>query len=753
MTPISARRRSAGPGLLALLVVFFAGACSGDRPPVEPPHVTEVRLTTSSVVVELMDSARVSATVHLSDGTLAQRPIQWSCTRPELVQDCGPLIAPRDTGAFLLVARVGSVADTVAVRIYEEGMREVTITEPSAATNWFVQGGAVLIKVEITDSLGLRRFDRRLRWSSTDSSVAVVRDTAWWNWNLESWWPGGAVELRSSGAVRLSVTVGGKTASVDMNVRPRMAACDPARALALDLQVGELRRYRGNDAALPSCLQYRAARDAGRMYLLLAERLPVISGSQSTGRRGIFLAGAPAADSMIVQLYTPLTPAAQLAAARAQAVHEPPAAAEPGSAAWRIGTTHAVELPGTGHSGVTAVRPARSGAMLPHAAVVERSALATGDTLIIEGLGVIGRPPTDSISDRAVVRYVGENLVFAEHIELFGNRLRRPDGRPAGPIPTTEYARIDAAYGPGMAQLDRLFGQPTRDTIPLLPPGRDLVVNTVLPAGVWGTWRRNMAIIDYWYGTDGVTPGTLQDPLLLTNQLIVHEMAHMRHFQHQPAQPTLQWSMEGVARFAEHLAFAAHMLKSEAPSRSGNVRAGLLGYPTAPSLQSHIELPTAAALGQNFFIGYSASAHLFDYLADHAEAAGGNGLAAVRDVLLASHAPATADAAVARALGQPLTLDELITRARIALVLDDHPAAASLPSWTQYLQYDVRSSRPWSPNWPTLVPGAAYAIVRLMAEGVAWGAFIDGEHAVADEDFLLDVTRGSEAVISIVRIR
>jgi hypothetical protein len=753
--PVTPGRPRASKLLLALLMTAtVAGAgCGRDRGVTAAPHVSAVTLSTKNVLVELLDSARVSATVHLSDGSVAQRAVEWSCTRQDLVQRCGPDIVPRDTGSYQLIARVGSVADTAAVRIYEEGMLEVVITDPSSSSaNWILQGGGVLIKLQITDSLGVRRQDRRLRWESSDTTVAVVRDTTWWNWNQGAWWLGGTVHSRAPGTAVLKVTVGRQQASMEVVVRPRATACDASTALSLDMAVGELRRYRGTDPDLPGCLQYRHSRDAGRRYLVMAERLPVASGAQSTGRRGVFLAGDAAADSMIVQVYTPLTSAAQLLAARTHAQAAAVTSSAGGGAEWHIRGVHAAELPGTNTAGVQEVRPAEPAGPRLQAARVGASPVAVGDTLIINGLGGLGRPAGDSISDRAVVRYIGNNLVFAEHVDLFGQRLRRADGGVSGPIPMAEYSRIDAAYGPGQAQLDRLFGPPAMDSVVVLPEGRELVLNTILPAGVWGTWRRNMAIIDYWYSSNGTNPGTLQDPLLLTNQLIVHEMAHVRHLQHQPMQPTLLWSLEGVARFAEHLAFAAHVLGSDAPSRSGNVTAGAVGYPTAPLLQTHIEMPTAAALSSNFFGGYSGSAYIFDYLADHVEAAGGDGLAAVREVLLGSHARAPADAAVARTLGEPLTLDELITRARLALVLDDFPTTATLPRWTQYLQFNLRASRPWTPGWPAAVPGAALAVARPIAEGTVWGLFIDGDRGFADQDFLLDITRGAQAVLSIVRI-
>jgi hypothetical protein len=750
--PVTPRRHASSTLLGVILIATVALAGCRDRDVAAAPHVTGVTLSTRDVLVELMDSVRVSATVRLSDGSVGQRAVEWICTRQDLVQTCGPGIVPRDTGSYQLIARVGNVADTAAVRIYEEGMLEVVITEPSSAP-WILQGSGVLIKLQITDSLGVRRQDRRLRWESSDSSVAVVRDTTWWNWNQGSWWLGGMVQSRAPGTALLKITVGRQQTSTEVVVRPRATACDAAKALSLDLAVGELRRYRGTDPDLPGCLQYRHSRDTGRRYLIMAERLPVTSGAQSTGRRGIFLAGEPAADSMVVQVYTPLTSAAQLLASRTQVEAAAVSSSAGGGAEWHTGGIHAAELPGTGAAGVREVRQAQTPGPRLQAARAGASPVAVGDTLVVEGLGSLGRAAGDSISDKAVIRYIGDNLVFAEHVDLFGPYLRRANGGLSGPIPMAEYPRIDAAYGPGQAQLDRLFGPPAGDSVLVLPEGRELVLNTILPVGVWGTWRRNMAVIDYWYSSNGTDPVALQDPLLLANQLIVHEMAHVRHLQHQPEPPTLLWSLEGIARFAEHLAFAAHVLGSQAPSRSGNFTVGAVGYPTAPLLQTHIEMPTAAALSNNFLSGYSGAAYIFDYLADHVEAAGGDGLKAVREVLLGSHARASADGAVARALGQSVTLDELITRARVALVLDDFPTTASLPSWTQYLQFNLRASRPGTLNWPAAVPGAALAVARPIAEGTVWGLFIDGDRAFADQDFLLDVTRGAQAVLSIVRIQ
>jgi hypothetical protein len=759
-------RRPSGARVRVFMLAALAGAaaaCGGDAkgPVVPPAHVEAVIIDRSSVLVELMDSARVTASVRMSDGTLSTRHVLWACTRSDLVESCGPRIVPRDTGSYRLIATLDGVADTVDVRIYEQGMRDVVILDPpTGQPYWILQGVPVLLQLRITDSLNVNRMDRPLRWSSSDTSVAVVRDTVWWNWNASQWWPAGRLLTRAPGVTRLTLTVGGQQAAIDVVVRPRATACAANEALSLDLAVGELHRWRGSDPSLPACVQYRHDRDAGRRYLMLAERLPVASSSQAAGRRGVFLSGAPpAADSLVLQVYTPLTTPAQLLAARVAFAAQAPSLNAATTAEWHVRGHVLRESPPQRQRAAREVRRgAQAATPSQHALVLGGSTpLAVDDTVVIPRLASVPHGATYSgeapPSDRAVVRHVGANLVFAEHLEMFDSRLRRANGQPGQPIPATEYARIDAAYGPGQSQLDQLFGPSPTDSTLGLPSGRELVVNTILPTGVWGTAAGDMAIVDYWSGSTGGSAGTLQDPVVVANQLIVHEMAHVRHFLHRPAEPLLLWSLEGIARFAEHLAFAAHVLGGEQPSRSGNALVGNLGYPTQPDHRSHIEMPTPAGLGTNFLGGYSGAGYVFDYLADHVAAAGGDGLLAVRDVLLNLHDRAAADAAVLRGLGQPMSLDELITRARLALVLDNVPTTAALPGWTQYLQFDVRSSRPWVPSWPNAIPGAPLAVVRQIGEGLVYGVWIDGERATADQDLIIDITRGEQSVFSIVRIQ
>jgi hypothetical protein len=756
---MSSRVLSTVHRLCAVSVLLAAAGCGDSQGP-PTTRIEAVELDTRAVVVELMGSAEVSARVRTNTGAQLRPTFEWSCTRPELVASCGPRIEPRDTGSFMLIARAGGFADTAHVRIYEEGMRAVTVMEPFPSLGApLVQGGTLLIKLQITDSAGVERLDRRVRWQVSDSTIATVRDTVWWQGG--TWRPGGMVRTGGAGAVTVTATVGGASAVVSAVVRPRGTSCDGRRALPLDLDIGELHRFRGSDPALPSCLQFRRDRDDGRRYLVMVERLPRWSGSLAAGRRGLHFAdgAAAAADSVIVQLYTAqLAGTAMLSATLGAALAAGPAPAH-AHREWQVSGLTLGELPPDPTPALRAVRrggPAGEAQVqaqpLPRAGAT--AGVGAGDTLVIPLLATLARDAirTGPPSELAVVRFVGEHLVFAEHVELFGTDMRRHDGQLSAPIPEAEYARIDAAYRTGSGQLHRLFGPPATAELLLLPPGRELVVNAILPRGTWGTAAGDMAFVDYWSGTDGRNPGVLQDPLLVANQIITHELAHVRHFQHQPTGPLLPWSVEGAARFAEHLAFAATVLGNDAPSRTGNAVAGLAGYPTSPSTQFNSELPSALGLDTNFFGGYSAAAYIFDYLADHVEAAGGDGLRAVRDVLLGAWSAEAASTALARHFG-PVTLDEVITRARIALVLDDHPGLPGLPRWTQYLQFDLPASRMWHLSWPRAVPGVPFMTARQVGEGLVWGAFIDGDRAVGDQDFLLDMTPAEQSVLSVVRIR
>jgi hypothetical protein len=163
---------------------------------------------------------------------------------------------------------------------------------------------------------------------------------------------------------------------------------------------------------------------------------------------------------------------------------------------------------------------------------------------------------------------------------------------------------------------------------------------------------------------------------------------------------------------------------------------------------------------RTFFDGYEGSSYIFDYLADQTAYGGGDWIAAVNDFVVHAGAHTDINAAVGRAQAG-LDFDQLMTRARIALYLDDYDAPA-LPPWTQYHMYDLRRSRPagGQPDadprnaWPRYTPGSGTLDEHVaIASGMAWGFVIDGRSAAASA--LIDIQPGRvpNGVIAVTRIR
>jgi hypothetical protein len=107
-----------------------------------------------------------------------------------------------------------------------------------------------------------------------------------------------------------------------------------------------------------------------------------------------------------------------------------------------------------------------------------------------------------------------------------------------------------------------------------------------------------------------------------------------------------------------------------------------------------------------------------------------------------------------------LTFRSLLTRARIALYTDD--IGTALPPWTQYLQFQLRASRPpgsigilADPRtmWPRVVPGVSFSDTRLIVAGAAFGYLIDGVGATGSARMTLTFPATAETGISVTRIR
>jgi hypothetical protein len=171
------------------------------------------------------------------------------------------------------------------------------------------------------------------------------------------------------------------------------------------------------------------------------------------------------------------------------------------------------------------------------------------------------------------------------------------------------------------------------------------------------------------------------------------------------------------------------------------------------------DVPTYLEAGSSVFDGYQSSSYVFDYFADQVALKGGDYFAAVRDLVVNGGADADIDAAVSRWL-PGMTFGELLTRARVALYTDDS-GVAGLPPWTQYQQYQLRTSRPPGSRqaadprnlWPKVAAGTVFAENRSLLPGSAYGYVIDGSDSPVNTRIVLNATAASNGVVSITRIR
>ena len=387
-----------------------------------------------------------------------------------------------------------------------------------------------------------------------------------------------------------------------------------------------------------------------------------------------------------------------------------------------------------------------------------------GDTVVVymEGIPRLG---IASGNQRAVIRFISNDLMIAEDVRL-QTTLRRQNGMFNTPLSQQTMTAIAAEYAAyAKVQGDALFAGRHNATVESTPPPRVLAIHSLLYAdNVWGyTYSySNYFVWDYWVLTDGSTPGASQMAQVVTDNLFMHEIAHMRHWGLAERAGNLggrgnQWLVEGFARFSERLPIAARLLGTQTPSRTNN-----LVLPMNPAFNGGYyrnDVPTFLTAGSTAFTGYDNSSFVFDYLADQTTLAGRDPLAALRDLVVSAGTVSDADAAVGRWL-PGLTLGDLFTRARVALYADDNGVAHAAPA-TQYLQFRLRASRPaGSANpidpinlWPKIQPGTTYTQTRVIANGSAWGYLIDGSTTMSSAAIRINATSAVNGVISITRVR
>jgi len=540
-----------------------------------------------------------------------------------------------------------------------------------------------------------------------------------------------------------------------------------AGAVTLDFQLGQLWRIRADAPDAPTCLAFELSRAAGQQYLLLFENMP-LNGSYGEGMFDA-LPRSPADFSFAVS-GTPSTagPAAPTPAFR-QLVFPPAEQEVPYG--WDFGDGIIREgrvgpLP-TGQAEPRLVRRGVAVSLLSAEADPQ-----VGDTVSVylEGISRLSIPAGQQ---QAVIRYLSDQLIFAEDVRL-DSALLRDGSTPEAPVHNSPMTQADleaiaqeyAAYA--RVQGNLLFENRFNNSVESRSPSnRVLAVHTLMYANnIWGyTYSSSYYFaFDYWVGsTDGTTRLLAQHPQRIADDLFMHEIAHLRHYgmlerAGRTAQRGNQWLVEGFARFSERLPIANRLLGPVQPARTNNVL--LPRNPAFGNAYYYDDVPTYLQAGASMFGGYGASSYVFDYLADLVALRGGDPLSALRDFVVNAGSQANLDAAVARWLPDAASFGELFTRARLALYTDDY-SGGQLPAWTQYQQFQLRASRPPGSQsasdprnaWLKVVPDQPFSsLVSSLTAGSARGLLLDGTAATGSARISIAAPRTANGVISIARI-
>jgi hypothetical protein len=533
-------------------------------------------------------------------------------------------------------------------------------------------------------------------------------------------------------------------------------ACAPLRPLSLAL--GETARATIGDAANLGCLEFDLARNAGQQFLVLLENMP-----RTGSYRGAIFPGM-ASDS---QFAWSLSSAPRGTAAAGMAATLPVASALPANAparathAWDFGAGPIYEIEPVAPPSMRGPQLRTDRGLVDMSSAAE--APAVGDTIEawMEGIDRLGIPAG---YQKAVIRLVTDLLVIAEDVRL-ATTLRRSGGGFNTPLHADTMAAIAQQYAQyARVQGDLLFGG-IQNAATAGRNGRIVAIHSLMPNdSTWGYTYSSFDyfVWDYWVGTNGSTAGLNQRVQRNADNLFMHEIAHMRHvgvLQQANVAISLRgnrWLVEGFARFSERLPIAMRLLGSAQPSRTAN--AVLPFNPDFGNAYFRDDVPTFLNASTSMFGGYQHSSFVFDYFADQVALGGGDWRAALREFLVAAGSRNALDAVVNRWVGG--TFEELFTRARIALYLDDN-GTPGLPAWTQYHQFQLRASRPAGSQessdprnaWPALLPGTVQQASGALQPGAAWGFLIDGTRATSNAVYSVTGAAAPNAVISVTRVR
>ncbi len=748
------------PGALLLVLLVLLASCRDSSEPVVPGTLQVVagdgQLAAAGTpvgvapAVQLLDTRGKpmrGVTVQFSaSGTGTVTPATVT-TNAQGIAAITSWTLPRQVGSHQLTATTKGVLPAVFTATAQPGppVRIVIITQPWTAQAAGQPLGSQPV-VEIRD-----QFDNRVTSATNEVTASTLSGAQ----TLSGQVTVAAVDGRAT-FTDLTVNGAGTTqlrfASGSLASATSAAFLVPATALcandatALDFALGESRRRLMNASDAPACFDFLQSIGSGQEYLLLVENVS-LSGSSDTG----LFPGVASGLHFVVTAHSG-APDGAAPSAQQRVTAAPPKAVH----AWDFGAGPIYEIePPEPPGGVPPVLMQRGNVHMQANTVTA----AVGDTILVRMEG-IPRLGITTGNYQAVIRFANADIIIAEDLRL--GTLTRSGGAANQPIPASELAAIAADYAQYAKVQGDLFFLNRHNAATEASGGTPIAIHSLMSSdNVWGyTYSSgNYFVWDYWVGTNGSTPGPNQRAERVANNLFMHEIAHMRHWgmNERAGRAGLRgnrWLVEGFARATERWPITMRLTGVTDFSRTGNIQLPLFNPTNISSLE---DVPAYTAASQQLYAGYGSSSYVFDYFADQVAVAGGDWRTALGDFLVNAGVEADLNAAIARHLPD-VDVGTLFTRARAALFLDDY--LAGLPAWTQYHQFNLRTSRMTAnpaldPRnaWPRIRPGAAFTYSQELLPGAAFGFVVDGTTSTDDARVVLQFPSVQHGVLSVTRIR
>ena len=217
--PGLARRPVTWGGVLTLFALF--AGCSSDKTTSStggggggtlgnPSAVASVTITPKNVALAPNGTQAFHAVALTGAGDTAQNTLTWQLVGTGTLVDTSTtggthtshIQAGADTGQSLVIAAVGTLADTAFINVTSQPVGSIVVAPADASV---AAGATVQLQATVKDANGATLTGRKISWSSSDGSIATVSGS-------------GLVSGVAAGSATVTATCEGHTATANITV-------------------------------------------------------------------------------------------------------------------------------------------------------------------------------------------------------------------------------------------------------------------------------------------------------------------------------------------------------------------------------------------------------------------------------------------------------------------------------------------------------------------------------------------------------